>query len=365
MSSVTSFFACSIFPFDSARMLLFTMSCARSDAVPTTSIDPHTLSISSVLRPAPAGIANVFSIFSCSRSANPCSSLSISISSCSGPVSTSTSTSGSSRSMSISMSGSSTSTSISAAVSMSLSASTSIAKSISGSSLSTLTRTERRSSCCTDATARFSGVLRTACPGSASKAIPDISTESKYVLLMLSSSVQLADRPIRTLPHRRIQIGSLPQLLQPRGRLGIPPLHQLIDQSNLHQWRLLLLQSVYHRFLHLRLPRMTAQRVQRRQPHIHARVMPQRVRQRRKHLRIETFFPPRPRNAFQPLARRLLLQHRKRHHLPHIGQLRVHRRQILRIRFCISTWQSQERPQCDAPSHRSHRRAQPLEYVPN
>src|SRR6266849_401362 len=324
ISSVTSWRACSIFPFDSARMLLFTVSCALSDAVPTTSIDPQTLSISSVRRAAPAGIANVFSIFSCSCSVKFGSSWSISSRSTSSwPESASIS--GSSRSASMSTCGYSMSISISVPTSASTSGSISMSTSTAGDFSS-----------CADRSACFSGTLRAACAGNSSKAIPDASTERKYVLLIRNSSIQLADRPVRPLAHRRIQVWRLPQFLKPRSRLRIAPFHQLIDQRNLHQRRLLLLQSVHYRFLHLRLPGVPAQRIQRRQPYVHALVVPQRMHQRRKHLRIELPLAPRPRHALQPFARRLLLQHRQRHHLPHVGQLRMHRRQIPRIRFRAS-----------------------------
>src|ERR1700738_1101821 len=177
------------------------------------------------------------------------------------------------------MSGSSRSTSISTSGSSMLISTSGISISISGSSRSMSTSTARDSSCCADRTGYLSEVSRVACAGHNSKAIPDASTERKYVLLMLSSSIQPADCPVSSLLHRRIQIWQLPQLLQPRSRLRIAPFHQLIDQRNLHQRRLLLLQSVDNGLLDLRLTDMPAQRIQRRQPHIHALVVPQCVPQ--------------------------------------------------------------------------------------
>src|SRR3984893_16752856 len=224
------------------------------------------------------------------------------------------------------MSGSSRSTSISTSGSSMLISTSGISISISGSSRSMSTSTARDSSCCADRTGYLSEVSRVACAGNKSKAIPDASTERKYVLLMLSSSIQPADCPVSSLLHRRIQIWHLPQLLESRSRLRVAPFHQLIDQCNLHQRSLLLLHRVHDRFLHLRLPCVPAQRVQRRQPYVHARVIPQRMHQRRKHLRIELPLTPRTRHAFQPLAGRLLPQHRQRNHLPHARQLGVHRR---------------------------------------
>ena len=54
MSRVTSLRACSSFSLDSARTDFLTVSCAWSEFVPTTSMEPQTLSISRDLCGTPA-----------------------------------------------------------------------------------------------------------------------------------------------------------------------------------------------------------------------------------------------------------------------------------------------------------------------
>src|SRR5260370_879286 len=76
MSRVTSLRACSSFSLDSARKDLLTVRRAWSEEVPTTSMEPQTLSISS--ERCAAGMAKDFSIFSSARTLKSGSSWSIS-----------------------------------------------------------------------------------------------------------------------------------------------------------------------------------------------------------------------------------------------------------------------------------------------
>src|SRR5215472_18363205 len=105
----------------------------------------------------------------------------------------------------------------------------------------------------------------------------------KRVVRMGLSSIQLADSPVGALAHGGIQIWGLAKSFKMRGGFAVMPLHQLVNQRYLHQRRLLVLQSIRHAGADLRLPSVTAERIERRQTNIHAWVVAQGVQERRKH----------------------------------------------------------------------------------
>src|SRR6185437_13225851 len=121
-----------------------------------------------------------------------------------------------------------------------------------------------------------------------------IKIEIRDFLRTLSSSIQFADGPFRALLHCGIQIRCLLKIAQPLRGVRIAPFRQEVDQRHLHQWRLLLLQRVQDPFVNLRLACVPAERIERRQPHVHASVETKRMQQRSHHLRIEVRFPLAP-----------------------------------------------------------------------
>src|SRR5690348_16454575 len=310
MSSVTSFFAFSISSFDSARVFLATVISTLSVVSATTSIDPHTLSISSDRAPL-EGIAKVFWMFSWSLT-------------------------GQSRSES----------------------SLEFAKTVPGSAAA-------RNAIRMLVRACVPGALLAGRTGSSSAiAAYTIKTGKKVFLRTCSSSIQLAQRPVRALLYLGIQIRRLREIAQAHRGIRIAPFQKLVDQRHLHQRRLLLLKRVHHSLAHLWLRRVTAERIQRRQSHVHAPVVAQRMHQRGKHLRIELILPPAVAHSLQPLARGLLLQHREHHELPHVRQLGMHRGDLAligirtsRLASDIVAGKNPDHQQCGAPRQRASRRA--------
>src|SRR5580692_3741825 len=188
MSSVTSFFARSSWSFDSASVVLATVKSTLSVVSASTSIDPHTLSISSDLWPG--GITNDFWIFSWSRT-------------------------GKSRSRS----------------------SRSFAEAVSGPNTARSTLTAPR-----EPLLAYFPAGNTGKSSATAVYIPKIA--KNRFRRTLASLVQSAQRPIGALPHRRIQIRCLHKISQPLRRIRITPFEHQVDQRHLHERRLLLLQRV-------------------------------------------------------------------------------------------------------------------------
>src|SRR5216684_6245898 len=89
-----------------------------------------------------------------------------------------------------------------------------------------------------------SGVVFAGASGKSSNAEALRINARRNVLRMVCSSIQLADGPVGALAHGGIKIWRLAKFLQMRRGFTVAPFHQLIDQRNLHQRRLLLLQRI-------------------------------------------------------------------------------------------------------------------------
>jgi len=76
--------------------------------------------------------------------------------------------------------------------------------------------------------------------------------------------------------------------------IAVSPFEHEIDQSHLHERRLLLLQRVQDSVLHLGLPAVAAESIERRQAHVDTRVVAQGVKKSRKYLWIELLFAGAP-----------------------------------------------------------------------
>src|ERR1700730_7061368 len=149
--------------------------------------------------------------------------------------------------------------------------------------------------------------------------------------------------------------------------MAVSPFEHEIDQSHLHERRLLLLQRVQDSVLHLGLPAVAAESIERRQAHVETRVVTKGVKKSRKYLWIELLFARAPIDALEPRAGRLLLQHGKHYQLLRAGEFRLHGNKVWSRRLRASQAKASENAdgeQRHAPGHRPHGRAQPMEHVP-
>ena len=126
-------------------------------------------------------------------------------------------------------------------------------------------------------------------------------------------------------------------------------------------------------FANLRLAGVTAECIERGQTDVDAVVVAQRVQQGRLHLRIEMSFAAAPAHALQALAGGLLLQHRERDELAHVGQLGVHGGNFVGVCGETSAWRVVGRAcrrmtpmseKSGAPGDGAERRTEPREEAP-
>src|SRR6266849_3473594 len=194
-----------------------------------------------------------------------------------------------------------------------------------------------------------------------------INAVKKREFRMVSSSIQFAFGPLDALPHGGVQVRCLLQLLEPMRGIAVSPFEHEIDQSHLHERRLLLLQRVQNSVVHLRLPVVAAESIECRQAHVDTRVVTKGVKEGGKNLWIELLFAGAPSDALEPRAGRLLLQHGKHNQLLHAGEFNLHGGKVWGRRLRSSQAKSGENANGEhrgAPRHRPDGRTKPMEHVP-
>ena len=147
----------------------------------------------------------------------------------------------------------------------------------------------------------------------------------RSVLRLCNLATEFADLMAHSArSHGGVQVWRLLKIAKALDRVRVAPLGKLIDQSHLDQRRLLRLQSVGDAVSDLRLARVAAEGVERREAHVHAPVVAQRMQQGAIGPADRVALRAAPADALQALAGGLLLEHRDHHQLAHVGELSMH-----------------------------------------